>query len=120
MDKRLQDYLDCKKRIREYYMKAIRKVQKVEATCRMEEYIKGQFIKQLVNYQCDIRIYYYTIYERYVDEIANKLRKYIYEHDSEEHDEDENIKYYRVKLLDDIGHYYDYTTCACNVIYHFY
>jgi hypothetical protein len=113
MDKKLQDYLDCKKQLKEYYMKAIKKVQKIETTIKMEEYIKSQFINQLVRYQCFIRVEFYKIYEKFVEEIERKLRKFIYIDDCED-DEDIMIKFYRLKFLEGIGHYYDRFTCACN------
>jgi hypothetical protein len=114
MDKKLyEDYLENKKKLTEFYNKAIKKLQNLEVYNQDEEYIKKQFIEQLAYRQCFIRVEFPEACEKFVEEIERKLRKFIYFHDGEEVD-GSLIRHYRLKLLEDMGHYYDYLTCACN------
>jgi hypothetical protein len=114
MDKKLyEDYLETKKKLVEFYSKAIKKLQKIDVFDKEEESIKKQFIEQLKYRQCFIRVEFPEAYEKFVERIEEKLRRFIYFYEGEEGD-GTLIRHYRLHLLEDMGHYYDYLTCACS------
>jgi hypothetical protein len=107
MDKKIfEDYLKAKRLVSEFYNDAIVKIQKVEASNEHEENIKNQFISQLVEFQFQLKIKYPLEHESFVEEIEDKLRKLISPCDGDEEDDGTLIKYYNLKIVEDISDFY--------------
>jgi hypothetical protein len=94
--------------VNEFYKKAVKKVQKVQASNEHEESIKNQFIKQLVEFKFQIKVEYPQEYGDFVEKIEDKLRKLITPHDADLTDDLKIIKYYKLKIVKDISDYYNY------------
>jgi hypothetical protein len=94
--------------VNEFYKKAVKKVQKVEASNEHKESIKNQFIKQLVEFKFQIKVEYPQEYGDFVEKIEDKLRKLITPHDADLTDDLKIIKYYKLKIVKDISDYYNY------------
>jgi hypothetical protein len=106
MDKKIFDiYLKSKNMLNEFYNEAMKKVQVLEPSNEDEENIKNQFITQLASFSFQLKIKYPLEHESFIEEIENKLRKFIIPWDGEEVD-DSFIKYYKLKIIHDICDFY--------------
>jgi hypothetical protein len=105
-------YYQLRKNIMNWYMECVRRLQLVEATNEDEKYFKNEFMKQFIDYDCEIFICYFNEYEDFINKIEDSLGDMIYIHLNIICN-GETIKRYRLKLLKEIGHY---KNCNCEEI----
>jgi hypothetical protein len=115
MDRKIFDiYLKSKNMVIEFYNKAMKKIQKVQTSNEHEENIKNQFITQLAEFSFQLKIKYSLEHESFVEKIEDKLHKLISPYDGEEVGDDSFIKYYKLRIVEDICDFYRFKADEIN------
>jgi Cft2 family RNA processing exonuclease len=66
-------YFQSKKDIKSCFMECIRRVQLVHTDNENEEILKKEFIKQFIEFRCEIFICYFSEYDDFIKKIEDSL-----------------------------------------------
>jgi hypothetical protein len=107
MDREIKKaYLDCKEMLEEFYKNVIDIIKSIETSNEDEVNIKNQFLEQLTRFRPKLKIKYSPEDEKFVEKIEEKTRKYIIIRDGDLTDELRMIKFYNLRIIEDICDFY--------------
>jgi hypothetical protein len=114
MDRKIFDiYLKSKNMVNEFYNKAMKKINKIQVDNEEKENIKNQFIEQLASFSFYLKINFPPEYESFIEEIEQKLKKFISFWDGDEVD-GFLVKYYKLRIVGDICDFYRFEADKLN------